>query len=86
MQIDELWCGKCHAPRKAWKGIADIYDINPKKPNLEAICISCGNKIHKLTSPKNLAEIEKVFSIQMLHKAPLIQRVDCSNNDITEKE
>ena len=48
--IDELYCLKCHAPRKAKIGSIKLEIHNQKIGNLIGECVECGTKINRRIS------------------------------------
>lgn len=81
LAIDEFYCCTCHAPRKAWEGLADFEIRTSKTGNLKAICECCGKRLCKLVSNKTRAEIEKILT---LHEVALVQPTNNSTNHETK--
>ncbi len=82
---NEFHCCKCQAPRKAQGNFAYIDYLNPKSPNLKAVCETCSTRLNKKISMKNMPEIEETFEIITEHPERLLASKDTSTNDITEE-
>ncbi|MFO0388539.1 MAG: hypothetical protein ACK502_02300, partial [Alphaproteobacteria bacterium] len=71
LQLHEFRCGKCNAARMACGGGVTLHKHRSKTFLLKAKCATCGGKICKIISHKNLPEIQKLFAIHTLHESAL---------------
>jgi hypothetical protein len=65
---DEFYCCKCRAPRKAWENLADIKIKNKTKLLIVGICVACDTPVNRLGAVQKLAEYQKIFLGQTIHK------------------
>ncbi|MFO0388381.1 MAG: hypothetical protein ACK502_01485, partial [Alphaproteobacteria bacterium] len=71
LRLAEFRCPKCRAARSAKGGVAIFHKHRSKTFLLKAKCATCGGKICKIISHKNLPEIQKLFAIHTLHESAL---------------
>jgi hypothetical protein len=77
LAVDEFYCCKCQAPRKAWEGVAELAMRTSKTGNLKALCEQCDTRLHKLISLAKLAEIKNALT---LLASTLVQPTNNSTN------
>jgi hypothetical protein len=75
LEIDEFYCCKCHAPRKAWETLAELQKRTSKTGNLKAICGQCNTRLFKLVS---LAKTPEIASRLTLLDSALVQPTNSS--------
>jgi hypothetical protein len=62
--LDEFYCFKCRAPRKAWGGIADADAYTDKIVTLTGLCCVCGTSMNKTARQADLLKIGALIEIQ----------------------
>lgn len=82
---DEMYCLKCHAPRKAVLGSVSIETPNEKTANLVGKCSICEANINRRISLTKVAIFEKSFGIKKRQISHLIEphfnRLNCANSE-----
>jgi hypothetical protein len=84
LQPDQFRCGKCNAARMAFGSNATLQKHRSKTFLLKANCATCGGKMCKIISHKNLPEIHKLFVIHRLHESALVQSTNTNANHQTK--
>ncbi|MDP8217297.1 MAG: hypothetical protein P9M03_01065 [Candidatus Theseobacter exili] len=59
----EMYCCKCHLPRKPLSGTVELIFINKRQIQLQAFCSICKTKIFKFIKPAKLEEYKKIFMV-----------------------
>jgi excisionase family DNA binding protein len=80
----EFYCFKCHAPREAYLGMADIVFSSPTRFRVKAICAVCSTTINKVQGIRNLRKIQESFHVQQMTGEHLLERTDPSVNSDLE--
>jgi len=80
----EFFCFKCHAPREAYLGIADIVIENASRHRIKALCAVCSTPVNKVQSAQEFERIKKLFNVQQLEGLHLIECVEASVNSDME--
>ena len=83
----EFFCFKCHVPRPAFLGIADIVMESPTRMRVTALCAICSTPVNKMQAPRNLPKIRSNFEIQQMSGEHLADCTERSlNSDSTRKD
>jgi hypothetical protein len=62
--LGECYCFGCRKPRRPAFGEAEIVATAQGKPNMRALCETCGALMHKRVSAARLTEISVILTIQ----------------------
>lgn len=62
-KVSECYCFRCRAPRRPAFGEAEIISTATGKPNLRALCETCGALMHKRFSEGRLEEISALLIV-----------------------
>jgi len=69
---NELYCFKCRDARTSWNNLVDLKILNERSLLIIGICSQCNTETNKLSSLKNLDEIQEIFDVQTIHNQDLI--------------
>jgi hypothetical protein len=64
---DELYCCKCRQPKQAWERLVDLTKLKQESWLVRAICATCGTKMQRITTTKNLPALQLLFMIQTVN-------------------
>lgn len=65
-QPNEFYCFKCRSPRTCWENVVDIKFLNEKRLMIIGVCAQCDTPLNKISSPKKLDELYKIFVVQKI--------------------
>jgi predicted transcriptional regulator len=63
--LDECYCFKCRAPRKAAGGMADWIPMTPTSGDLQALCEQCDTIMHKRVSHRQLEALRAILDVSI---------------------
>lgn len=66
--LDECYCFKCRAPRKAAGGMADLIPTKGTSSNLRALCEQCGTLMHKRVSHRRLDALRAILDVSVVER------------------
>ncbi len=84
--IDELYCLKCHAPRKAKNGSIKLEICNQKTGNLIGECVECGTHINRRISLAKRDIFENAHGLKKQAPTHLIEMqsnsLNCAKSEV----
>jgi hypothetical protein len=66
-QPNEFFCMKCRASRTSWENVVDIKFLNEKRLMIIGLCAQCNTPLNKISSPRKLDDLHKIFVVQKIH-------------------
>ena len=63
LAADQFLCMACHAPTRAYGGMADYQPYTVNRGRLEALCEVCGGLCGKFASPSLCDELTQILTI-----------------------
>ena len=70
-QPNEFYCLKCKEPRASWENVVDIKFLNEKRLMIIGLCNQCNASLNKISSPKKIDELHKIFVVQEIQNQHL---------------
>ncbi len=87
-QTKEFYCFSCKEPRQSWENIVDIKFLNEKRLMIVGLCVQCNTPLNKISSPKKLDELHKIFVVQQIHNQHIFGSTttiyNTDKNEVTE--
>ena len=66
--LDECFCFRCRAPRKAAGGMADLILITATSGNLRALCDECGTVMHKRVARRQWDTLKAILDVSVMER------------------